>query len=713
MQSAKPSQLKRYLTAPVFENDEEKSRAARVLNALQLALITVTTLAGLASVFVFAEKLGSLAVVAGMAAVLTISRVLMYRGHPRSASILILTGIWLVVTGLVMFAGGMNSIDAVYYLSLTIIGGLLLGTRAMVIIAVISSLAGLAMAFSRQLGHPLPQLFPVPPIAGWINFSFSLFLIIITTDIALNNLYGALALSRRRLEERRKAEQERERLFTRVQEQARQVQQVMDTVPEGVLLLSEEGRVLSANRLGQQDLQALAGVSVGGVLTQLGGRPLAELLTAPPHGLWHELETDTRSFQVLAKPISGDERSEGWVLVMRDVTHQRKTEQRAQQQERLAAVGQLAAGIAHDFNNIMATIVLYSQMSARAEGVPPLVQERLTTIYQQAIHATQLIQQILDFSRRAILERRPFDLLTLVEEQVKLLERTLPENIKIMFTHDDETYTINGSATSIQQVVMNLAVNARDAMPDGGALRFHLTRIHVDKTNAAALGLEVGEWVRLTVTDTGSGIPSDILPHIFDPFFTTKEPGKGTGLGLAQVYGIVGMHGGQIRVDTRIGRGTTFTLHLPALQTVAPEALTEDDEHDLVTGEGQTILVVEDNPVTRMALMDSLEVLNYQVMIAENGRHALAVLEIHADEIALILSDVLMPEMGGIELLREMKKRGMTTRLVLLTGHPLKEELESLQTEGASALLADWMLKPPDLATLSKVIARALHSSVT
>ncbi|HSQ39517.1 MAG TPA: ATP-binding protein, partial [Anaerolineales bacterium] len=606
--------------------------------------------------------------------------------------------------------GGMNSIDAVYYLSLTIIGGLLLGTRAMVIIAVISSLAGLAMAFSRQLGHPLPQLFHVPPIAGWINFSFSLFLIIITTDIALNNLYSALALSRRRLEERRKAEQERERLFTRVQEQARQVQQVMDTVPEGVLLLNEEGRVLSANRLGQQDLHALAGVSIGGVLTQLEGRPLAELLTAPPHDLWHELETDTRSFQVLAKPISGDERSEGWVLVMRDVTHQRKTEQRAQQQERLAAVGQLAAGIAHDFNNIMATIVLYSQMSARAEGVPPLVQERLTTIYQQAIHATQLIQQILDFSRRAILERRPFDLLTLVEEQIKLLERTLPENIKLMFTHDNETYTINGSSTSIQQVLMNLAVNARDAMPDGGALHLHLMRVHVAETNAELLGLNVGEWVRLTVTDTGSGIPSDILPHIFDPFFTTKEPGKGTGLGLAQVYGIVGMHGGQIRVDTRIGRGTTFTLHLPALQTVAPEALTEDDEHDLVTGEGQTILVVEDNPVTRMALMDSLEVLNYQVMIAENGRHALAVLEIHADEIALILSDVLMPEMGGIELLREMKKRGMTTRLVLLTGHPLKEELESLQTEGASALLADWMLKPPDLTTLSRVIARGLHS---
>jgi len=700
------SRFSRYLRAPVFEGDEEKSRAARVLNALQLALIAVTTLAGLASVFVFVEKLGSLMVVAGMAAVLTISRVLMYQGHMRSASILSLTGMWLVATGLVVFAGGMNSIDAVYYLALTIIGGLLLGSKAMIVIAVASSLAGLTMALNAHFGQPLQQLFPVPQIAGWINFSFSLFLIIITSDIALSNLHNALSLARRRLEERHKAEQERERLLVRVQEQARQVQQVMDTVPEGVVLLDEEGHVLSANRLGQGDLHNLAGIDVGGVLTHLADCPLETLLTSPPRGLWHELEQGTRSFQVLARPIKSGEKSEGWVLVIRDVTQQKLIEQRSQQQERLAAVGQLAAGIAHDFNNIMATVVLYAQMSMRAEGVPTKVQERLITIYQQALNATQLIQQILDFSRRAILERRPFDLLPLLKEEVKLLERILPENISITLDYDPYSavsYVFNGSPTAMQQVLMNLAVNARDAMPNGGTLHFALTRQQITEAEADPInGISAGEWIKLTVSDTGTGIPADVLPHIFDPFFTTKEPGTGTGLGLAQVYGIVGMHDGQIRVETEAGVGTCFTIHLPAMAN-RPAVAPEVGLPELMTGQGQTILVVEDSPTTRQALADSLMALDYRVQVAANGQQALVILEEHAEEIALVLSDVVMPGMGGLGLIEAIQQRGFTMPIVLLTGHPLKEDWAHLNV--------DWLLKPPSLEALAQVIARALEKA--
>ncbi|MGC9397418.1 MAG: hybrid sensor histidine kinase/response regulator [Anaerolineae bacterium] len=700
------SRFSHYLKAPVFEGDEEKSRAARVLNALQLALITVVILATLASVFVFPEKLRSLMVVTGMAAVLATSRVLMYWGRMHSASILILTGLWLVVTGMVLVAGGMNSIDAVYYLSLTIISGLLLGSRAMVIVAVASGLAGLAMALSEVWGYPLPRLFPVPPISGWINFSLSLFLTVITSDIALSHLRNALALARQRLEERRRAEQERERLLIRVQEQARQVQQVMDTVPEGVMFLDEEGRVLSANRLGQQDLQTLAGANVGSRLTHLADRPLTELLASPPHGLWHELKLGTRSLQALARPIKSGEKAEGWVLVIRDVTQQKLIEQRSQQQERLAAVGQLAAGIAHDFNNIMATVVLYAQMSMRVEGVPTKVQERLITIYQQALHATELIQQILDFSRRAILERKPFDLLPLLKEEVELLERILPENIAITLHYDADpraSYVLNGSPTAMQQVLMNLAVNARDAMPNGGMLCFDLVPLHVEDADADPVhGIGAGEWIKLTVSDTGTGIPADVLPHIFDPFYTTKEPGVGTGLGLAQVYGIIGMHDGQIRVEAQEGAGATFIIHLPAVKAT-PLVKPDTGVEELTPGQGQTILVVEDSSITRQALADSLVALEYHVQVAENGQKALRILEERPEEIALVLSDVVMPGMGGIGLIEAMQEQGLKTPVVLLTGHPLKKDWVNLKV--------DWILKPPNLETLARVIAKALEAS--
>ncbi|MBN1876851.1 MAG: PAS domain S-box protein [Anaerolineae bacterium] len=970
---------RKYLLAPVFENDEEKTRAAAVLNALQLALITVVVLAFFASLLIFAEKLGSLAVVLALGIVLGIARTLMYKGNLHSASILVLAGVWVMVTTIVALAGGMNSIDAVYYLSLTVIGGLLLGAGATTVIATVSILAGLAMLLSEVWGYPLPQLFPVPAIAGWINLTLSLFLVTITLNIALRSLREALALSRQRLQdreaaeaalresegkyrhlfemesdaiflidnehgqilevnaaasvlygyrreellamcnidlsvepdqtrkatalehpslipiryhrkkdgtvfpveitgsfftwhgrevhiaairditerqraareleeanvileaafdqipvpitltsapdrmirivnpacreflgiedepdyvgrylsdlqrtwqdldsdgnpvpvgelplvlalrgitthnkeyavrtknddvrwelvsgapiynkageiiaalvtfpditERKLAEQERERLLLRIREQARQVRQIIDTVPEGIVLLDAHQHVILANPLGESLLALLSGVKIGETLTHLGDLSLPSLFLLSADAAWQELTVNDdfghpRHFHVLVCSMdvgtveSLERAGPGWLLVLRDVTQQREIEYRVQQQERLAAIGQLAAGIAHDFNNIMATIVLYAQMSVRSDGVPARVQERLMIIHQQAIHATHLIQQILDFSRRAILEREPVDILPLLSEQVTILQRTLPENIEIVLSYEPNDYIIQGSLTYIQQVLMNLAFNARDAMPEGGELRFELDRIYVAGPEQSPLPeMGRGDWIKITVSDTGIGIEPGVLPHIFEPFFTTKEPGRGTGLGLAQVHGIVGMHDGQIDVKTKVGHGTTFILYFPALSPVAFEENPEDDNTDLYVGDGQVILVVEDNAAIRLALVASLEALNYQVRVAENGQQAVAILERYAHEITLVLSDVVMPEMGGLDLLNLMTKRNYKVPVVLLTGHPLTVELEQMRAEGIASLLVDWVLKPLDLETLSAVIARAIKST--
>ena len=500
---------------------------------------------------------------------------------------------------------------------------------------------------------------------------------------------------------------ERLGLLEKTQEQARQVQQIVDTVPEGMLLLDADLRVALANPLAREYLAVLADANVGDTLTQLGGRPLAELLTSPPQGLWHEVEIDGPPhgvFEMIARPMEAGPENEGWVLVIRDVTREREIQQRIQQRDRLAAVGQLAAGIAHDFNNIMAVIVLYTRMGLSLPDVPPQIRERLTTIDRQATRATDLVQQILDFSRRAVLERRPMDLVTFLKEQVRLLERTLPESIKIDLTYGMGEHMVNADPTRMQQVIMNLALNARDAMPEGGELHIGLERIGIEPGELSPLPeMEAGEWVRVTVTDTGTGIPPDVLPRIFEPFFTTRAP-LGTGLGLAQVYGIVKQHEGHVDVTTKVGEGTTFVFYLPALPVSQPEESRLSKMPDLLKGQGETILVVEDNAVMREALADGLEMLNYQSLEAENGREALATFERHGDEIALVLSDLVMPEMGGIMLFHALRQRNPAVRVVILTGYPLAEEDGELRAQG----IADWIQKPVDLEQLAEVMDRVL-----
>jgi two-component system cell cycle sensor histidine kinase/response regulator CckA len=522
------------------------------------------------------------------------------------------------------------------------------------------------------------------------------------------NITGTLS-SGEDVTERRQAEEERERLLAQIREQAQQMRQVMDTVPEGVILLDTDGQVILANPVAEKDLAALADAKVGDTLTHLGDRPLTELLTSPPRGLWHEVTTDGQSFQVIARPIESGSTPTGWAIVIRDMTQQREIEKRIQQQERLAAVGQLAAGIAHDFNNIMATVVLYAQMTARMGGLPATVRERMETIDQQAGHATRLIQQVLDFSRRAVLERRPLDLGLLLKEHVKLLERTLPESIEIKLDCEPDecatSFVVDADPTRMQQMVTNLALNARDAMPEGGILRIELEQIEITPGKSPLLPeMEAGEWVQVTVSDTGTGIPPDVLLHIFDPFFTTKEPGKGSGLGLPQVHGIVGAHEGRIDVETELGKGTTFTIYLPVHLSKPSSDASSKELSALAMGQGETVLVVEDNTAVREALVESLQLLNYEVLEATNGRRALAMLEQHSDDIDLLLSDVVMPGMGGVALLHALRENGLTVPVVMLTGHPLEKEMEELRAQG----MLEWLPKPPRLEELAHVMALVL-----
>jgi two-component system, cell cycle sensor histidine kinase and response regulator CckA len=508
---------------------------------------------------------------------------------------------------------------------------------------------------------------------------------------------------------------ERLKLLERIRDHVAQIHRIVDTVPEGVLLLGPASHIILANPAARDYLGILTDVSVGDPLTQLGGRPLADFFSPPPPGRrGHEVTVEGPSpavFEITARPIETEADGDGWVLVLHDVGEAQKLQQQMQQHERLAAVGQLAAGIAHDFNNIMAVIVLYAQMALLSTTLHPKNRERLSTILDQARRATELIQQILDFSRRAVLERQPMVVNSFLKELVKMLARTLPENIELNLDCENCSYTVSADPTRMQQMIMNLALNSRDAMPAGGLLHIALHQLSIAPAAIPPFPeMTPGEWIRIRVTDSGTGIPPAILPRIFEPFFTTKAP-LGTGLGLSQVYGIARQHGGFVDVEspssilsTLTGQegGTTFTIFMPAVSSDSPWN-PRQDLSAIPEGSGELILVVEDDAATREALIDSLELLNYRPLAATNGHEALQQCEHHAGHIALILTDLVMPEMGGTTLSAELDARYPGIKIIALTGHPLDDS-----QQGRPRGVLDWLQKPISLDELGRAVERAL-----
>ncbi|HEY2996686.1 MAG TPA: ATP-binding protein [Methylomirabilota bacterium] len=482
-------------------------------------------------------------------------------------------------------------------------------------------------------------------------------------------------------------------------QQAR-LQAVVQHLPEGVLLLEPDGRVAIANAIGRAYLPGVATLAAGGEVRSVGGLALAQLLDAEVEP--KEIVEAGRVFQVAAQPL---EQAQGAVLVIRDVTREREGQQVAQRQARLAAVGQLAAGIAHDFNNILMTIVNSADLAQRKYDDTAFGHGRLAIIVEQGERAAALVRQILDFSRQSAPALETVDLAPLLEQTVALLERTLPETIRIVLAPPAGAFVVAADPNQLSQVLTNLAVNARDAMALGGELRFRLGR----EQRAEADGESVpgpGAWVTLAVSDSGPGMPPEVRERIFEPFFTTKAPGSGTGLGLSQAYGIVTQHRGHIAVESRTGEGTTFTVYLPDegsdLTVVGAAA-----GADVAAGRGETLLVVEDEAPVRQSLAHVLTELNYRVLTANCAEQALELHEAHAADVALVLTDLVMPGMGGLRLVRELRERGVQVPVVMMSGYV--EESARGGVDGVTA----WVQKPVRARRLGAVIQEALSPKVS
>jgi signal transduction histidine kinase/CheY-like chemotaxis protein len=412
-------------------------------------------------------------------------------------------------------------------------------------------------------------------------------------------------------------------------------------------------------------------------------------------------EIEARILQIVGQRIGAEiERQR------QDEAHRWLQEQLFQSQK-MESVGTLAGGIAHDFNNLLTGIMGFAEMTLMKLGSDHDYADYLKRILSLGGRARDLIQQLLLFSRPTRGERTRCHLRGFLEEVMVLLRRTIPENIEIEIKVTGERLMIEANPSQIQQVILNLAVNARDAMPTGGRLLIEADAVVVeDVPTEMRSQSQPGRYVRLTISDTGEGIPHEILSHIFEPFFTTKDVGKGTGLGLSVVYGIVRAHGGWVEVESDIGQGTRFHVYLPLVDGVAEQNVREQGE-DVVGGD-ETILLVEDEPMVLEMGRNLLQMLGYRVYAAQGGREAVSLYTKHRDEIDLVLLDVVMPQMSGPKAFAKMRAVNPQAKILLVTGYSPEEVAKELMRQGADGIVQ----KPYNLMTLARQVRQSLDGRI-
>ncbi|MEW6530465.1 MAG: response regulator [Thermodesulfobacteriota bacterium] len=393
----------------------------------------------------------------------------------------------------------------------------------------------------------------------------------------------------------------------------------------------------------------------------------------------------------------------GYQGIIRDVTEQKRLQKQLAQSQKMEAIGTLAGGIAHDFNNLLTVISGYAEILLQSKDKSDPDYGDLQKILHASKRGAELVRNLLIFSRKSDAKPRPINLNHEVEQVKSLLDRTIPKMIEIRLHRAGALRAVNADSGQIEQVLMNLAVNAKDAMPDGGTLTIETANTILDEAYARSLfHVEPGEYVILRISDTGHGMDKKTLDHIFEPFFTTKEAGKGTGLGLATVYGIIKQHRGHISCYSEVGKGTTFNIYLPAI----PD---ETETHVESPGElpamgTETVLLVDDEDLIRELGAQILTKHGYTVLQAVNGRVGLDLFKQERSRISLVILDLIMPEMGGGECLNELIKIDPNVKVLIASGYAADASVEETAQIGAKG----YVTKPFSVNELLRDVRRVL-----
>jgi len=457
----------------------------------------------------------------------------------------------------------------------------------------------------------------------------------------------------------------------------RHFEAILGTMSEGILEVTSEGRIVYANPAAIALIGILEETLLASNFTDLLKETDGQLIKGQLVAIHNQSKTIIRDFPVMINgkqillnifPIM-DEKHGTIVIILNDVSERNRMEAQFLQAQKMEAIGQLAGGIAHDFNNLLTIIKGYSQLSLMElkEGAP--LRGNIEEINKASDRASDLTHQLLAFSRRQILEMRVLDLNALLPGVERMLRRVIGEDIELVTRLAEDLGRVKSDRGQIEQVIMNLAVNAKDAMPDGGKLNIETANAELDEAYARAhVAVTPGRYVMLSISDTGAGMTPEVREKVFEPFFTTKEKVKGTGLGLSTVYGIVKQSGGNIWVYSEPGKGTTFKIYLPRVDEPLEKMVERVVKGELHRGD-ETILVVEDNDEVREVAVRILSGQGYKVLEASQGPDAFLICTEHDGPIHLLLTDVVMPKMSGRELAETLMPIRPRIKVLYMSGY--------------------------------------------
>jgi two-component system cell cycle sensor histidine kinase/response regulator CckA len=499
---------------------------------------------------------------------------------------------------------------------------------------------------------------------------------------------------------------------------------VVQTAPFGIATADADGRIATANAAFMR-MFAVEGrgvpTTVAGIVPadeEETGRELAKALEraiagragiAPIEVFFGAQRELARRIYVTALP-AGPRGRPGAILYAIDATEQKALELKFAQSHKMEAVGKLAGGVAHDFNNVLTAIIGFSDLLLQTHRQTDPSYRDIMNIKSSAQRAAGLVRQLLAFSRRQTMQDEVLELGEVLTDLSALLNRAMGEKIELKIVSGRDLWYVKADKTQFEQVIINLAVNARDAMPDGGCLSVRTRNMSErESLKLGDLGIAAGEYVLIEVEDTGVGMSEEVMAKAFEPFFTTKDVGKGTGLGLSTVYGIVKQTGGYVFADSELGKGTTFRIYLPRHivereEEIAPREKAKESPRDL-TGSGR-VLLVEDEDVVRSFAARALSRQGYEVLEAGTGVEALEVMAREKGKIDLVVSDVIMPEMDGPTLLKELRKTSPGLKFIFVSGYPDDAFKKSLDENEAYAFLPKPFTLPQLAAKVKEELGR-------